>query len=473
MKYFNILALLLLISTSFSFANEGKKPKKMNVLLIVVDDLRPDLNCYGNSQIVSPNIDKLAKEGTLFNRAYCNVPVCGASRASLLTGLRPLKDRFVKVSARIDKQAKGITTLPKLFKDQGYYTIQNGKIMHGKKDAKGSWDEEYWGDSNSASFKDYIEKSNQAFDAQKKCGNSTENLDVADNAYRDGRNAEKTIEDLRKLKKSGKPFFVAMGISKPHLPFTAPKKYWDLYKREDIKLPDNNVFDKEEFPKAAYHSWGELRKYQDIPNKGDIADDKAKELKHGYYACVSYADALVGKVLKELKRLKLDKNTIVVLTSDHGWSLEEHGLWCKHSSFHNALEIPLIVKMPNQYKNQKTENIVELVDLYPTVCELSGMKLPEHLQGDSFVEAMKAPKKDFKRTAVCKWQTGLTLVEGNHTYTEWFRGGKIAGQMMFDHSQDPEENHNLINDKKNKGKADEMHKKLYELVGQNFWKSAK
>ena len=213
-----------------------------------------------------------------------------------------------------------------------------------------------------------------------KHGYPYENIDVKDDAYNDGKTANKSIEDLKQLKADGNPFFLAVGFVKPHLPFNAPKKYWDLYDPKSIELPENLVFPKSA-PEIANHKWGELRYYNGIPKKGQVSDAVAKKLIHGYYASVSYVDAQVGKVLRALKNLGLHENTVVVLVGDHGWSLMEHGLWVKHSNFEVALQVPLIISAPNTPSNKRSNSIAELVDLYPTICELANIPIPPHLDG--------------------------------------------------------------------------------------------
>ena len=329
--------------------------KKKNVLFIAIDDLRPQIGCYGHKQMISPNIDRLGSEGVIFNHAYCQVPVCGASRASLLTSIRPTRDRFVDFKTWKQKDAPNAASIPMHFKNNGYYTISNGKVYHHHKDDKDSWSEEPWRAENKGLWRDYQLEENQAIadKSHRKAGPPFESADVPDNAYQDGKSADKSIADLQRLKKMDKPFFLAVGFRKPHLPFNAPKKYWDLYKREEIDLADN-PFRPKGAPDAALHNWGELRQYYGIPRKGSLSEDMPRTLIHGYYACVSYADAQVGRVLAELDRLGLRDDTIVVLWGDHGWQLGEHGLWCKHCNFETSLHSPLIVRAPGIEGGKKT-----------------------------------------------------------------------------------------------------------------------
>ncbi|MCD4709954.1 MAG: sulfatase, partial [Bacteroidales bacterium] len=379
----HLLWLLLIVVSCTGNRETNRSSLRPNILFIAVDDLRPELGCYGKELISSPNIDRLAAEGTRFDRSYCNIPVCGASRASLMTGLRPARNRFLSYFTRADEDAPGITTLSGHFRNSGYYAISNGKVFHHGDDAIESWDEIWHPVSNSTSWRDYTILENILQDtADRYRGPPFERADVPDSTYKDGKTAKKTIQDLHRLREKDQPFFLATGFLKPHLPFNAPEKYWKLYDGK-VKLPDNN-YPPENAPKESLHNFGELRDYSGVPPDGPVTDDFAQELIHGYYACVSYTDALIGQILDELKRLELERNTIVILWGDHGWNLREHGLWCKHCNYETSLHTPLIVRVPGTEQVQSSLEIVEYVDIYPTLCELAGLKVPEHLEGASF-----------------------------------------------------------------------------------------
>lgn len=414
---------------------------KKNVLFIMVDDLRPELNTYGQSQIISPNIDALANSGVSFNRAYCNVPVCGASRASLLTGVRPTSSKFLRYDASITKEAPNALTLVEHLKNEGYTTISNNKITHVKYDIK-EWDEEWYPPKKGKGWRNYLAKENIDLENNGEHGYPYESPEVDDSAYNDGKTADKSISDLKKLKEAGKPFFLAAGFVKPHLPFNAPKKYWDMYDVKDIKLPENFTFP-ESAPEIANHNWGELRYYKDIPKKGQVTNAVAKKLIHGYYASVSYVDAQIGKLIKGLDDLGLRENTVIILVGDHGWSLMEHGLWAKHSNFNLSLRVPLIVSATNAPKNKRTNSVAELLDLYPTICDLVNVPKPTHVDGTSLVNAIQDPVKVYKKNALVRYQKGETLIADNYFYTEWQRNGKTVAKMLYDHAIDPNENRNL------------------------------
>jgi len=450
--------------------------QKPNVLLLVMDDLRPELNCYGNSDMKTPNIDKLSANGVQFNRAYCNVPVSGASRASLFTGLRPTMNRFYDVEAKVDEDAPNAITLPKYFKDNGYVTYSNSKTIHGKNDAKDSWTYIWNAKFPGKTWRNYLGKENLENDGQRNASLAYECEDVSDDKYIDGMTALKTMEQLRDHQKSGKPFFIATGILKPHLPFNAPKKYWDMYNFADIQLPENYKTDRSGFPAQAFHEWNELRFYKNIPLKGSIPDDEeARRLIHGYKACVSYADAQVGRILDELKALGLDQNTIVLLVGDHGWSLGNHGDWCKHSNFEVVNNTPLIVNAPGIKKGLKLNEIVELVDIYPTICKLAGMEIPAQAEGNSMDVLLKKGKdKKWDNNAVIKWHEGITLMTPDFSYTEWInKSDNIVAQMLFKAKEDKAENMNLANDPAQKATLDALSQQLRTNRGKNFLFSKK
>ena len=438
-----IILSLVLVFLSFKTTKENEEKytasKKKNILFIMVDDLRPELNIYGENKISSPHIDALAKSGVVFNRAYSNVPVCGASRASLLTGIRPTSKRFLRYNASIKKEAPNALNLVKHLKNEGYTTISNNKITHLKYDIE-EWDEEWY--PSSKKWRNYITEENILLESNGKHGYAYESPDVDDDAYNDGETANKSIQDLKNLKATGKPFFLAVGFVKPHLPFNAPKKYWDLYDFNKIELPKNNQF-QANVPNRARHLWGELRYYKDIPKKGQVSNELAKKLIHGYYASVSYVDAQVGKLIKGLDDLGMRENTTIILVGDHGWSLMEHGLWVKHSNFEVALQVPLIISDSDIQKNKKTNSIAELVDLYPSICDLANISKPAHLEGNSLTNALQNPSKIFKNKAYARYQKGETLIADNFFYTEWQINDKTIAKMLYDHNTDPDENRNL------------------------------
>jgi iduronate 2-sulfatase len=436
-----------------------------NVLFIAVDDLRPQLGCYGHSQMISPNIDRLAGEGVVFKRAYCQVPVCGASRGSLMSGVRPTPSRFINHDASVDVDLPDILTLPRHFKDNGYETVSLGKIYHRMGDDLDAWSQPPWRPNIPGYvLKESNEIRKRSRDAREQAGlpvNSwgggppVECADVEDNEYGDGAIADRAIEELRRMQ--GRPFFLAAGFFKPHLPFCAPKKYWDLYPRGSIDLADN-PFQPKDAPKSALHTWGELRAYAGIPAKGPVSDEQARELIHGYYACVSYADAQIGRLLDELDRLGRRDNTIIVLWGDHGWQLGEHGLWCKHCNFETSLHSPLIVSDPAMPAGAETDALVEFVDIYPSLCGLCRLPLPGHLEGASFAPLMAKPDRPWKNAVFSRFHQGDSVKTDRYRYTEWVKKGEQEPfeWMLYDHQTDPMENTNIADRPENEQLLEQM-----------------
>ena len=454
-----IKAAVALLGVSFTTICSAKvvKKKQKNVLFISVDDLRLQAGVFGQSMMKTPALDRLGKEGVVFNRAYCNVPVCGASRASLLSGARPTPTRFRNFKTKKEIDMPEVSSLPKWFKDHGYLTYSNGKIYHHANDDLEAWSEAPFHPSrnnNGEQWGKYQKSESIALIKKHKKGPAYEDADVPDNGYPDGLLADKVIGDLSKLSQQDKPFFLGVGFWDPHLPFNAPKKYWDMYSPEDIKLADN-PYKPIDAPDQAMHKWSELRnRYYGIPKEGSLDDETSKKLIHGYYASVTYVDAQIGKILDKLDELGLRENTIIVLWGDHGWHLGEHTLWCKHCNFDRVMNAPLMVSGPGCTKGEKTSSITEFIDIYPTLCELCELPLPEHLDGDSFVPVLKNPSKSVKKYAYSRFGKGESVISENYTYTEWYnyKKGKVDARMLYDLEKDPKENQN-VSENKNYGKT--------------------
>ncbi|MFY0654542.1 MAG: sulfatase-like hydrolase/transferase [Cyclobacteriaceae bacterium] len=433
--------------------------KRPNILFIAIDDLRPELGSYGAKHIKSPNIDKLARQGVQFNKAYCQAPHCLPSRASMLTGIHLSKSTLL---IDIEQFASGVPTLPGTFRKAGYYTLCNGKIFHQNEDmAEQSWSEPPFSlvngkkENNHLTFHD--KESGKYILEKNKRGPFFEAPDVPDNTYIDGQNCEKTIKDMQRLAKMGKPFFLACGFVRPHLPFYAPKKYWDMYDREAIALAENRY--KPKNAPGALRSSGEFGSYHDR-NIEYNSTEFHKIARHGYYASVSYVDALIGKLLSMLEELGLSDNTIVVVWGDHGWNLGEHNYWSKHNLLHNSKNAPLIISAPGFDQNIKTDGIVELVDIYPTLCDLAGIKLPEHLEGESIVPLMQNPKKEGKEAAYTFWGNGASVTTLDYSYTEYDNNER----MLFNLRKDPEENVNVVEVAENT----KIVKQLSEVIAKRY-----
>ncbi len=471
MKFF-----LLLLSPFVILQSSLAADKPLNVLFITVDDLRPDLGCYGAAHMKTPNLDRLAAQSLLFERAYCQVAVCNPSRVSVLSGARPDTTGVFDNQHFMRQMMPDVIALPQHFKTHGWHTASLGKIYHHSEREPGedppSWSEEPWYRGKPApswftrESLDFIKamkklpKDQQSFLGR---GPPFEASDTSDDVHHDGQTALKAIETLRRLKQQDKPFFLGVGFVKPHLPFNCPQKYWDLYSEESIELPANYAA-RTDVPDPALHDPYELRSYGTVPKEGEpIPDEMALSLIRGYRACVSFMDAQLGRVLDELDALGLKDSTIVVFWSDHGYHLGEHGLFTKMTNFELGTHVPLLIRVPGmQSAGQRTRALVELVDLYPTLAELAGLPLPKHLEGTSLVPLLNDPAAPGKPAAFSQYLRkgrpglmgkgplsfmGRSLRTDRWRYTEWRdKDNVLVGAELYDHENDPAENTNLAND---------------------------
>lgn len=446
-----ILSLLPLSLQAQSQIANGTSNKKPNILFIIADDLRPELGCYGVEAAKTPHIDHLANASTVFENAYCNIPVSGASRASLFTGMYPkFPERFTNYTSRAMVDAPSAKPLPQIFKESGYHTLSNGKVLHHIDDHSSSWSEPPFRTHPNGYDKYHSEynrwemwlnpESGKNINPRTLRGPFCEFADVPDSAYDDGKLTLKTINDLKRLKSMDKPFFLAVGFWKPHLPFNAPKKYWDLYHRDEIPLPTNR-FRPENLPDEVQNS-GEIYAYACVKEPTDT--EYLRQLRHGYYACVSYVDTQIGLILNMLKELCLDKNTIVVILGDHGWNLGEHNFIGKHNLMKTSMQSLLIVHVP-WLKGGKAAAMTEFVDIYPTLCELCEIATPKNqLHGKSFLPVLRNPKAEIKNHVFVQWQGGYSIVDNRYNYAEWENKNSSKSMMIFDHIIDPQENKNEI-----------------------------
>ena len=443
-----------------SAAEEAKPP---NVLLICIDDLKPAIGTYGDPLAVTPNIDRLANQGVRFDAAYCNQAVCAPSRNSLLTGLRPTTIGIYDLPTNFRNGKPDAVTLPQHFKDNGYRTESLGKIFHvghGNIDDPASW--------SVRSFRgkgEYLLPENAKPDAALTAtaapaqpnkgarfrGAPFESAEVDDEAYADGQVAVEAVKRLdAAAKKPDQPFFIAVGFLRPHLPFNAPKKYWDLYDPAKFELAKLRT-PPEGSPEFAATDWRELRNYKGGPQTGPVDDAMQRQLIHGYYAATSYTDAQVGKVLDALKANGLDKNTIVVLWGDHGWHLGDHGMWCKHTNYEQAARIPYIIDLPTGVRaGEASEELVESVDLYPTLCELAGLDVPYELDGKSLAPVLNSVEAKTDGVALHVFPRGELLGRAVRTeryrLVEWKNPGAPTEEAVFelyDYQADPDESRNL------------------------------
>lgn len=505
------------------------RTKRPNFVFIVVDDLRPMLGCYGAGLVQSPNIDRLAARGVIFERAYCQNAVCSPSRTSMLTGLRPDSTRVFDNGTHFRVHRPNAVTLPQHLRQNGYHSLGMGKVFHSQ------WDHAYVGRSlddplswsDPAWYPDVVQfyftehgqqVASQVFAQYPNCrlrdggfclhsrlrdgaaspspnfsaasndewkkhfimGLIAEAPDVPDSQLYDGQLAEHAIAALPRLKSGNKPFFLSLGFTRPHVPYVAPKRYWELYDPSQIILAANS-----RAPVGAPR-WALLDKqdnegYQDFPEGSPVDDVLARRLIHGYMACVAYTDAQIGKVLAALDRLGLSEDTVVVLTSDHGYHLGENSRWGKQTCFESATRVPLIVSAPTRCRHGcKSSRLVESVDVFPTLCELASVLPPAGLEGTSFVPLLEAPDRQWKRAAFSQFprpvrssapgvaiapgdKMGYALRTERYRYVEWRlidRPRDIAARELYDYEQDPLETRNLAEDLAQRGLLDQFHQQL-------------
>jgi arylsulfatase A-like enzyme len=449
-----------------SVAQQRPPAGKYNVLFLPVDDLKPLLGCYGATQVKTPNIDALAKRGMRFTRAYCQQAVCAPSRASLMTGRRPDSTGVYDLVTHFRKALPDAVTLSQRFKDAGYFAASVGKIYHPGLDDAPSWSvpNDYklagrYFDPN------LLKEPREEAEAALVRGRSFEIADCADDELPDGKIANHAIDLLRANK--DRRFFIAAGFMRPHLPFVAPRKYYDLYPLDQIKLADNPAPPKDA-PKIALHNSAELRSYTDIPKKNQpIGDAKARELIRGYYASTTFVDAQIGRVMAELDRLGLADSTIVILWGDHGYHLGDHGVWTKHTNFEEATRAPLILLVPGmKHPGAACDALVEFVDVYPTLCELAGLSTPAGLEGASFAPLLDDPTRPFKQAAFSQFPRGKNIMGRSirtprYRCTEWQdKSGHPTARELYDHDVDPEENTNLANRPENRDLVDKLSAQL-------------
>ena len=445
-----------------SFHLESKKTESYNVLFISIDDLRTELNCYGADHIKSPNIDRLAETGVRFTHAHVQQAICMASRASIMSGIGPEKHGIYTGEA-VENLLPNVLTLNKFFKEQGYNIGTCGKIYHHRIDTEKQFGADYMIPKATWKGRGYVTQEaieQIELNIQFKRGPAYEYADVHDTLYKDGINTLNAIRKLEELKEKDQPFFLAVGLSKPHLPFVAPKKYWDMYPDTSIALPAIRTMPKHS-SKHTMRVKGELNNYYGIPSSyQEIDDSTTLLLRRAYFACVSYADAQVGKLLGQLKKLGLEENTIVVLWGDHGYKLGDYGNWCKWSNMDIDTNIPLIFRVPNGKKGAVSDRPVEALDIYPTLVELCGLKPPSHLEGESLLPFLNNPdfQSDLKNHVYSVWPhnrwnydktiMGYSVKDARFNYVEWVKlsSGEVLEQELYDHLNDPNETINVIAD---------------------------
>ena len=515
MYYYVKLSIFFLILISSLFYLPGCDSKDVttppNILFIAVDDLRPELGCYGDEYVKSPHIDRLAQDGITFTRAYCQSAVCNPSRASLLTGMRPDRIKVWDLRTDFRDHLPEVVTLSQYFKNHGYQSVGIGKIYHNTIPDTPSWSEPkmhidgYPFDPDAVYRKkkniDFLESRKNEIIAEGKQQRyidrigewylksfATENVDLPDNAYFDGAQTDVALRKIEQLQQKNKPFFFAIGYYRPHLPFNAPKKYWDLYDREEIPLAENDFIPRDA-PPMAINNLRELRGYTDFkttphPGEGKISTEETRLLKHGYLASVSYVDAQIGKLLDHLDRLGIRENTIIILWGDHGWKLGEHGSWCKMTNYEIDTRAPLIISTPALAgKNIQCDALVEFVDIYPTLSELAGLGIPPDLDGLSLAPLLRNPRIPWKKAVFSQFlregiwiapdgveYMGYSIRTDRYRYVRWinWETKAFAAHELYDHQSDPSENMNIANLPENRSLVEKLSAQL-----EAGWEAAK
>lgn len=422
--------------------------KRTNVLFIAVDDMNSDLGCYGSPVVKSPNIDKLAARGVRFDRAYCQFPLCSPSRSSIMTGLRPDQTRVFDLQYHFRSGLPDVVTIPQLFMRHGYYAARVGKIYHygnpGDIGTSGLDDAPSWKEFINPAGRDKttLEPEFVNFTPQRGLGSAMgyySDAKGSDEEHTDGKVATEAIKLLEKHK--DEPFFLAVGFYKPHTPYIAPKKYFDLYPLEKIDVPKLGESYSRTVPAAALFST------RPWPNFG-VTHEQARQSKQAYYAAISFVDAQIGRVVDALDRLGLRENTVIIFWSDHGYSLGTHGLWMKQSCFEDSARVPMIIAAPGLKAGGVSPRMVELIDVYPTLADLAGLPLPGKLPGASLRPLLAQPEAAWDRPAFTQVERGgfpgRSVRTAQWRYTEWDEGKQ--GVELYDEKNDPGEMKNLASD---------------------------
>jgi iduronate 2-sulfatase len=511
----SLLFLVILLGCNQSKSTVVEAPKKYNILFVSIDDLGPNLGAFDNKHIVSPNLDEFARNGMTFRNTYCQAAVCAPSRASLMSGLRPDSTRVWHLGDKFRKLHPNMVTMPQHFKTQGYHTVCIGKIFHNYMPDSVSWDEpdlrpaQYlrpeWLKRDGETF--YVNKETQRKQKIKRDktiakrpnyyadgwnnGPAWEIEDVHDTLYFDGAQTELAKRTLTRLSGDEEPFFLALGYFRPHLPFAVPKKYWDFYHKDSLPLASNPYLPKQS-PIMSMNSMYELRGYDGFknlkhPSENVMSEDTARMLKQGYYASVSYVDAQFGKIIQHLKDLGVYENTIIIVWGDHGWKLGEHNGWCKQTNYNIDIHVPMMICSPNQpNKGSQTFEITELIDMFPSLCDLAGVEKPDYLQGSSFVPLLNNPNREWKSAAFSQFHRrpkvtpdgkrymGYSIRTKKYHYVEWYYWDHIAGERkeyvtneLYDSINDSDENENIAHEASSK----EIVKQLSEQLASG-WKAA-
>ena len=445
MRAFVILVLLGLLGACRSRTSEFRPAPRLNVLFLICDDLNCDLGCYGHPVVQTPNIDRLAKRGVRFDNAYCQYPLCGPSRASFMSGLYPDQTLIHRNAVRIRERLPNILTMSQLFRKHGYTAVRIGKIYHYNVPADigkpGHDDPASWEITINPRGRDKDEEAKIFSLVPGRYGGTMSWLaaDGTDEEQTDGIAATEAVKLLEAYGKNKTPFFMAVGLYRPHTPYVAPRKYFDMYPRNQITVPRPPAGYLETLPKSARKSI--TRKKDQL----DLDEGLARQAIQAYYASITFADAQLGRILDALDRTGLSKNTVVLFTSDHGYHMGEHGWWQKTTLFDNAARVPLIISVPGmRTAGQTATSPVEMVDFYPTLAEVCRLPKPEHLAGVSLVPALRDVSATPRESALTQYANGYSIRTARYRYTSW----DPNGIELYDHQADPDEMVNLASDRK-------------------------
>lgn len=459
-----VLLSLLFACHAAAAAETGGASDHTNVLFLICDDLNCDLACYGHQQVRSPNIDRLAERGVRFANAYCQYPLCGPSRASFNSGLYPDQTLIHRNAVYLRERLPRTNTLSQMFRDNGYFATRIGKIYHynvPKHIGTSGHDDPYsWDYTINPRGRD-VEEEDKIFSLRPGRFGGTLSWLAADGSgeeQTDGIIATEAIAQLKKYAREDRPFYLAVGLFRPHTPYVAPKKYFDMYPLEEIEVPEVPEGYLETLPEPAQRSL--TRKKAQV----DLEDKLARQAIQAYYASITFADAQLGRILDALDETELDQNTLVVFTSDHGYHMGEHGHWQKTTLFENAARVPLIIAGPGvNARGESSAALAEMVDFYPTLADLCGLQAPPYVSGVSLAPVLDDPNARPRSSALTQYQDGYSLRTDRYRYTQWGEDGKL-GIELYDHEKDPQEMQNLAGDPDYESVAKKLAKQLAERI---------
>ena len=457
-----MLAILLQGAAVVSAAEAAKAPGP-NVLFLICDDLNCDIGCYGHPLVKTPNIDRLAAQGVRFDRAYCQFPLCGPSRASFMTGLYPDQNLVRRNAIYIREHVPNVKTLSQMFRDGGYFATRIGKIYHYNVPlhigTSGHDDPYSWDYTINPRGRDRDDEPLIFSLVPGSFGGTLSWLasDGTDREQTDGIAADEASKMLRKFKQEETPFYLAVGLYRPHTPYVAPKDYFERYPLDDIRVPSVPEGYLDTIPQPARNS---ISRKKDQLNLDPAI---ARQAIQAYYASITFADAQLGRILDTLESLQLDENTIIVFTSDHGYHMGEHGHWQKTTLFENAARVPLIISGPGIARGASSASLAEMVDFYPTLAELTGLTPPDCVAGISLVETLRDPTKATRTAALTQYADGYSIRTPRYRYTRWGPDGS-AGDELYDHQSDPQEMRNLAEDPGHEETIDRLSQLLQQRV---------